>query len=110
MIDKHSPEVPRHKPASGSVRRLRNTFVVAMLLGGIAAAGTTAGFARDTSQPQPTPQTNQYVLPSKQVMREMRQVIIALYGPRPPAGTSVEPQRSPPADGSRRSTPQPHAG
>jgi hypothetical protein len=91
------------------MRHLRTAAVVTVLAG-TGALGTTAGFARDTPRPAPTPQTNEYVMPSEQVMREMRQVIIALYGPRPTATAPDEPQCSPPSRASRRSTAAPHAG
>jgi hypothetical protein len=100
---------PRHKPAA-PMRRLRNTLVVAAILVGTGAVGTTAGIARTTAQPQPTPQTSEYVLPSEQVMREMRAVIIALYGPRPAAAKPDEPQCSSPRGPSRNGASRPHAG
>jgi hypothetical protein len=92
-----TPGITRHTPAAP----VRKALIMALILVGSGAVETTTGFARTSSQPQPTPQTNQSVLPSQRVMREMRDVIIALYGPRPPASTPAEPQCSPPAHRSR---------
>ena len=90
MIGQHTTaSVPPQKPAT-ALRRLRKTLVVAVILVGTGAVGTTAGLARNTSQSQPTAETHGYVLPSKQVMREMREVIIALYGPQPAATQPAE--------------------
>jgi hypothetical protein len=78
-----TPSTTRQKPDA----HLRTATVVVVILAGTGAVGTTATFARAPS-PTPTPQTSHYVLPSRQVMREMRAVIIALYGPQPPASAS----------------------
>jgi hypothetical protein len=85
-----------HRSTESSTRRtpavpVRRALVAAAVIVCTGAAGTTAGFARSTSHAQPSPQTSEYVLPSKQVMREMRAVIIALYGPQPPAKPHCSP-------------------
>jgi hypothetical protein len=78
-----TPSSTRHKPAA-----IRKAVVVAAILVGTGAVGSTAAPARSVSSAQPKPQTDEYIHPSKQVMREMRAVIIALYGPQPPAAPS----------------------
>jgi hypothetical protein len=75
-----TPRTTAHKPAA-----LRKAVAVAAILVGTGIVGSTAAPARSGPPPKPASQTSEYIHPSKQVMREMRAVFIALYGPQPPA-------------------------
>jgi hypothetical protein len=54
-------------------RGLRAPRAQGVILLGTGSAGTTAGLARDTSEPQPTAGTGEHVPRSKQVMRRWAQ-------------------------------------
>jgi hypothetical protein len=83
-----TPGTTRHKPAV-----LRKAVAVTAILVATGAVASAAAPARSGTPPEPASRTSEYIHPSKQVMREMRAVIIALYGPQPPAAS----QRSAPA-------------
>jgi hypothetical protein len=80
------------RPTASPLGRLRRTLVVAVIIVGTGAVGPAASLAGAGSQPRPPADQDEYVLPSKQVMREMRSVIMALYGARPAASRPTETQ------------------
>jgi hypothetical protein len=79
MSGQHAhPGTANQQPAR-PLRRLRTAVAVGVIVA-TGALGTTTGFARANPKARTTPVSDQSVMPSKQVMREMRAVIIALYG------------------------------
>ena len=107
MFGQHTTRgASRQNPAAQPMRRLRAALAVAVIAG-TGALGTAPGFARAT--PKPTPDSSQSVMPSEQVMREMRAVIIALYGPQPTSTAPEQSQCTPPALRRDRVSASPHA-